>query len=163
VSELTGDVPAQFESKLIPILREGVEIIKMLIFKELRTCIAARNSGSAGDAGRLAAAVINELFGARNPQQEFIAFVDEHREEIDRELARLHSAFDKLRVPLTDAMRVQFLCDSMEGVDSQHLLRQAQELHLLISDRDLPLPHTFLNLVRRLGQLHGLIQKEPHT
>jgi hypothetical protein len=150
-------LPAEFESKLIPIMREGVDVIKMVMFKELRASLAGKYAGEQGYASRLAGAVLNELFGTPNPQAEFVAFAGDNRKIIEAELARIPFAFERMRIPLTDALRVQFLCDSMEGIDSQQVLLRARELKILVVDRDLPLPKSFLNLVRRLGGAHGLI------
>jgi hypothetical protein len=158
MSELTGPGAGVLESKLIPIMREGVGIIKMVLFKEMRDSLAGKYAKEQGYAAKLAGAVINELFGTPNLQPEFIAFTEENRKIIATELTRLPFAFEKLRIPLTDALRVQFLCDSMEGIDSQQVLLRAKELQILIIDRELPLPHNFLNLVRHLGGAHGLIQ-----
>ncbi len=66
-----------------------------------------------------------------------------------------------LRIPITDALRVQFLCDSMEGIDSSVILLQAEELGVLLADREVPLPKNFLNLVRRLGSSFNILTGEP--
>jgi hypothetical protein len=158
MSELTGDGPREFESKLIPIMREGVGIIKMILFKEMRDSLVVKYGKEQGYAARLAGAVINELFGTPNLQAEFVAFTEANRKIIEIELSRLPFAFEKLRIPLTDALRVQFLCDSLEGIDSQQVLLRAKELQILVIDRELPLPKNFLDLVRRLGGAHGLTQ-----
>jgi hypothetical protein len=148
----------EFESRLIPIMREAIEIIKMILFTEVRDSLAQRLGAQSASVGRLSGAVVNELFGTPNPQAEFVAFAEENREIIAAELFRLASAQEKLRIPLTDALRVQFLCDAMEGADSQQVLVRARELGILIAERELPLPNNFLFLVRRLGAARGLIQ-----
>jgi hypothetical protein len=156
-----NEPPREFESKLLPIMREGVEIIKMILFTELRDSIGQRHSSApSAYAGRLAGAVINELFGTPNLQPEFVAFAAENKESIEVELQNLADRCEKLRIPLTDALRVQFLCDSLEGIDSTAILNSARDRGLLLVDRETPLPKSFLNLVRRLGAAYGLLAGE---
>ncbi|MEJ2033218.1 MAG: hypothetical protein P8Y63_09305 [Deltaproteobacteria bacterium] len=153
-----GPGSGEFESKLIPIMREGVEIVKMIVYKELRDSFAGRFSGQPPTmAARLAGAVLNELFGPSSSQAEFAAFVEENRSRIAEELRGFPGRFEKLRIPLTDALRVQFLCDSLEGIDSKATLARAREYGILIVDREVPLPKNFLHLVRRLGAAYGLL------
>lgn len=59
---------------------------------------------------------------------------------------------------MTDALRVQFLCDTLEGIDSDPVLKRARDLGILIVNREVPLPRTFMDLVRRLGVAHNLLQ-----
>jgi len=150
-------MPQDFESKLVPILREGIEIVKMISFKTLRARVAATHAGrDAAFHGRLTAATINEIFGAASQANDSAG-----REGIDGdllagELAGL-AAMEDMRILLTDALRMQALCDYQEGLDSSATLERAGKLGLLLSERDLPLPNTFLQLVRRLGVAHGLL------
>lgn len=142
----------EFESKLIPILREGVDVIKMILFKKLKTHLP--NKYPHKDAkyiNWLSGAIINELFGAPNPAEPFATFVSENKFFIKLETKDITSSFPEMRIPLTDALRVQFLCDSQEGIDSAHVLAQAKQLGILLTDRDAPLPAQFMGLVRRLG------------
>jgi hypothetical protein len=163
MSEKSAHQAKRFESKLIPVMREGVELIRMIFFKELRASLLRKHAGEPAYAGKLAGAVLNELFGTPNLQAEFVSFAEENKKIIDGELARLPSAFEKLRIPLTDGLRVQFLCDAMEGIDSQNILLRAKELQILIDDREVPLPKNFLSLVRRLGEAYGLLQSSGGT
>ncbi|MDH3393379.1 MAG: hypothetical protein OEL66_05180, partial [Desulfobulbaceae bacterium] len=57
------EAPKEFDSKLLPILREAVEVVRMILFKELKDYFLAVHPDQAGDAGRLAAGVLNDLFG----------------------------------------------------------------------------------------------------
>ena len=57
---------------------------------------------------------------------------------------------------ITDALRIQVLCDNQEGEDSAVILQQAEEFGFLVKDREIPLPSTFMTLIRRLGEEHGL-------
>jgi len=150
--------PAALESKLIPIMREGVEVIKMIFFKQLKEYLLANlPERDSAYCGRLAGGVINTLFGTENPAEPFASFAEANRYRIDRELKRIPATFAKMRIPISDSLRVQFLCDSMEGIDSSAILVRADELGILVHDRPVPLPKSFLELVRRLGKSHNLL------
>ena len=152
---------AEFESKLVPILRDGVDIMKMILFKDLKSRLSARfPDRDASDIGRLCAALLNELFGTPSDDAAFADYVRENRLLIDTELAAIPTEMESLKIPLTDTLRVQFLCDSQEGIDSAEILTRAYELKILIKDRPVPLPKTFLNLVRKLGVAHGILAPE---
>ena len=65
-----------FESKLIPILREGVEIVKMISFKKLKEALAKKHPDrESAFIAKLAGALVNIIFptpsattgGARSP------------------------------------------------------------------------------------------------
>ncbi|MDH4320793.1 MAG: hypothetical protein OEV73_04765 [Desulfobulbaceae bacterium] len=152
------EAPKEFDSKLLPILREAVEVVRMILFKELKEHLAATYPERRMDAGRLAAAVLNDLFGVVNPDPVYATFMAENRAILDQALADLPTRLPKLLIPLTDALRMQFLCDSREGLDeSTAFLVRAKERGLLLEARELPLPHHFLELVRRLGAAYGLV------
>jgi len=140
---------------LISILREGVEIVKMLCFRKLKEELAGRYpEREAVFSARLAGALLGSLFDpsvADNP------FVREHPELLAREQAALAGMLGELCIPVTDALRIQALCDHQEGLDSTAALRRAQELKVLLAGRDMPLPHHFIELVRRLGSAAGLV------
>lgn len=151
----------QEEGRLTPIMREGVEIIKMIFYKRLRAKLSETYAHrDEAYIGRLTGAIINELFGTPNHQEPYATFVDENLYFIQQELRSIATSFAEMRIPLTDALRVQFLCDSQEGTDSSTVLARAKELGILIVDRDVPLPASFMNLVRRLGASFGLLVKE---
>ncbi|MFH1021215.1 MAG: hypothetical protein V1782_11505 [Pseudomonadota bacterium] len=147
-----------FESKLIPVLREGVEIVKMISFKKLKEALAKKHPGQdAAVIAKIAGALINTIFGAPAHEEPFAVLARSHANLIAHELAKAGTMLDELRTPLTDALRIQSLCDHQEGQDSTAILRQAQALGILQADRDLPLPHRFIELVRRLGSGFGLL------
>jgi hypothetical protein len=148
-----------FESRLLPILREGVDVVKMVFFLRLRG-VLGRDSSIVEPTviPRLAGAVINELFGTPNPDPDFAAFRIEHAEIIEKVLNDIPATMQEMCIPLSDALRVVVLCDHQEsGCDGSAVLSRAQDLGVLLTDRDLPLPHRFLDLVRRLGKAHGLV------
>lgn len=152
------------DSQLIPILREGIDVIKLLLFRRLKIRLSQRHPElDARSLARLAGAVLNELFGNQNTEEPFVTFAAASRSLIDGELACLAVECADLRIPLTDALRVQFLCDAQEGVDSSHVLVRANELRILIPDREAPLPARFVSLVRRLGKASDLLTPQPET
>jgi len=148
----------QYESQLIPILREGVDIIKMIVFKDLRDLLSRKYPDRDPHYLRkLAGAVINELFGAHNPEPSFMDFARENKEHIEDIIGSMAKELESMRIPLTDALRVQFLCDHQEGIDSSSILQRAKDAGLLLLERDVPLPAKFTSLVRKLGGAYDLI------
>lgn len=142
----------QLESKLVPIMREGIDIIKMIFFKKLKVYIALKHPDrDPSYIGKLAGAVINDLFGTPNSEFTVARFAKENRSYIDEMLGKIPVEFQEMRIPLTDALRVQFLCDHQDGIDSSSILSRARDLGILILDREVPLPAQFMNLVRKLG------------
>ncbi len=151
----------EFESKLIPVLREGVVVVKMILYKELKPYLAEKYPDrDSSDIGMLTGAVINDLFGTPNTETRFMQFVDENRTVVDREITCIATRFEALRLPLTDALRVQFLCDSQEGIGNEGILTRAREVGILRMDRDVPLPKFFMNLVRRLGVAYRILSPQ---
>jgi hypothetical protein len=147
-----------FESRLIPIMREGVETVKMVFFKQLKKVFVSRCADhNEAYCSRLAGAIINRLFGTENPAEPFASFAEENWDIIDQEIKKIPVSFAQLCIPLTDALRVQFLCDSMEQIDSSEVLKNAEEHGILLNDREVPLPKNFLELVRRLGSGFNLL------
>lgn len=148
------------EQKLIPILREAIETIKMVFYMKLRAYLQTKyRDREASFCGLLAGAIINDLFGTPNPQEPFASFAQEHQSLIKEELDKLATQFEEMRIPLTDALRIQFLCDYQEGIDSSAVLQKAKDYKVLLLDREAPLPASFLNLARRLGGAFDLLYR----
>lgn len=143
------------ENKLVPIMRDGVDIIKMIFFKKLKEHLARKYT--AVDAGRLAGAIVNEVFGPPADVKTPGPFADKNRAIVEQELGELAETLSEMRIPLTDALRMQALCDHQQGIDSTATLVRAKKLGVLVVERDLPLPSTFLHLVRKLGSAFGLL------
>jgi len=156
-SQMTSDTENK-NSRLIPVLREGVAVIQMIFFKDLKAGISKKYPDLDSSAQTmLAGAITNEIFGSHNKEEKFQNFRTQHRGSIEQELLDLKSNYPQLRDPLTDALRVQTLCDNQEGIDSSHILKQADSFGILTSDRELPLPSAFMETVRSLGSKHNLI------
>ena len=146
------------QSQLIAVLREGVSVIQMILFKEVRATVTRRHpKADRTFQAMLTGAIVNEIFGSANPEPRFARFCEEHRGVIEQELLALRDHHPALMPPLTDALRILSLCDHQEGQDSSTLLTRANELGILQVDRAVPLPSTFMTLVRGLGEQHGLI------
>ncbi len=146
------------QSRLIGALREGVSLVQMVFFKEVRT-LMGKHHPELDSKGHLmlAGAITNELFGTPNPEPKFVAFRQEHRKLIEQEMNGLAHSLPHLRNGITDALRVQALCDNQEGIDDPGVLQAAEALGLLVRERNLPLPSSFMTLVRGLGEQYQLI------
>ena len=145
---------------LIESLREGVDVVRMVFFMRAKKSLQVRYGHKNEEFQRLlSAAMLNRLFGTPNPQSPYREFAEEHAELIDRELKRVPEEFPDLLIPLTDALRIHFLCNHCEGMPdlSAEILAQAREYGILLEDRDVPLPKGFMNLVYRIGKAYGLI------
>jgi hypothetical protein len=148
------------DNTLIPVLRQAVDVFKMILFKELKSRLTPHHA-TAGATGphitQLTGATLNALFGVVNDVEPHATFVRDHDADIQQALAHLAADHSELRDALTDALRVQFLCDAEEGIDSEHILAQAEAIGLLVPDRETPLPKTFMHLARVLGIAHGIL------
>ena len=147
------------KSQLIPVLREGLSVVQMIVFKEMRNALQGKYPGRASaELSMLAGAIVSELFGSPNPEEKFVQFRIKNWGIIEQELLSLHADMPKLCPAITDALRILVLCDSQEdNHDSSDLLTRADSLGVLIKDRDIPLPSSFMGLVRTLGHEHNLI------
>jgi hypothetical protein len=149
----------QLESKLVPVLREAVTVIQAVLFKRLKLNLSREYPGKDSTyINRFCGAVVNELFGTPNTDPAFAVFNAENHDCIQAELSTVASAAEDLLIPLTDALRIQFLCDSLEGIDSGPSLVRAERHGILLVDRKVPLPKTFMDLVRRVGVAHNLLK-----
>ncbi len=146
------------EARLIPILREGVEVVKLILFRRLKEHLSTSYPQRSGEyIKRLAATMINELFGLKNVNDSLAAFAEENQYVVQKEMESLSVHLNELRIPITDALRIQFLCDHQEGVDSKGTLEKAQKLGVLITEREVPLPAKFIHLIREIGVSQNLI------
>jgi len=145
-------------SRLIPILREGVAVIQMIFFKSLKPIIAGKYPKlDSSEQTMLTGAITNEIFGSYNRDAKFLQFHQKHRGAIEQELLAIQDELPQLINPLADALRIQVLCDKQEEIDSGNVLQLADSLNLLPADREIPLPSNFMETVRTLGALHKLI------
>jgi hypothetical protein len=149
------------QSRLIPVLREGICVVQMVLFKELRALLTRKYPDrDVPSIAMLTGAVTNELFGTLNPEEKFQDFRRQNRADIEQELLGLARELPFLTAPLTDALRMLALCDlqeKQESADNTRLLTQAADIGLLLTERELPLPSTFITMARSLGDTHHLI------
>ncbi|MEN8142894.1 MAG: hypothetical protein ABFQ82_04780 [Thermodesulfobacteriota bacterium] len=147
-----------FENKLIPVMREGVEVIKMIFFKKLGDVLAEKQpEREAKSRAMLTGAIVNTIFATPNTQEPFASFNEENRELIAREVGNVAAQLEEMQIPLTDALRMQALCDKMEELDDSKVLQLARDNGILIEERDMPMPNSFIDLVRRMGKAFGLL------
>ena len=148
----------QMETKLIPVMRQGVAVIKMIGYKKIKDAMRIQYPRQDNAyINQLSAAIINELFGTPNMIEPFVSFRHDNHESIQAGLHMIKTELEELRIPLTDALRMQFLCDHQEGHDSAFILSQAQEWGILMLEREVPLPANFMRMVRKLGNAFNLL------
>jgi len=148
----------EIESKLVPILREGIEIVKMIFFKQLQEYLVKRfPEREKNFINKLAGAVINQYFGIVHQDEKFVRFAVDNGKDVETVLREVSQAIETLRIPLTDALRIMVLCDYQEGIDSSHLLEKARGYGILLIEREMPLPNKFIELVRKIGEAYGLL------
>lgn len=154
-----GENKEKLEAKLVPTLRQGIDIIKMVLFKELKPYLENKYPQMPpDDIARLTGAVVNSLFCIENMEKTVADFIADHRHTVQQEMEAFASNFGHLTIPLTDALRIQYLCDSQEGIDSEPVLEKARKLDILIKDRDVPLPGAFMSLVRSFGVAYKILE-----
>ena len=154
-----GENKEKLEAKLVPTLRQGIDIIKMVLFKELKPHLENKYlQMSTDDIARLTSAVVNSLFCIENMEKTVADFMADHQDTVQQELEAFASNFDHLTIPLTDALRIQYLCDCQEGLDSEAVLEKARKLDILIKGRDVPLPGAFMSIVRSFGVAYKILE-----
>ena len=108
------------------------------------------------DAGGLV--VVNDLFGTPAQDKESLEFASEHLDVVEKELRAIAENVPEMLSFLTDALRMQTLCDHEEGVNSLPTLLRAKAVGVLQEERAVPMPSTFMLAVRQLGSTHGLLK-----
>ncbi|BHH84060.1 hypothetical protein [Desulforhopalus sp. 52FAK] len=151
--------PAQNNnSQLVQSLREAVGLVQMIVFKEIRKTIDNNQQQlESTERSMLAGSITNEIFGTPNPEEKFAAFRTNHWGVIEQELLSIKESNQFLCRHITDALRIQTLCDSQEGEDSSDILLKAKQYGYLLEEREVPLPSTFMTIIRELGKEHGLV------
>ena len=152
-------MPETAASRLLPILQEGIEVSKMVLYRKLSEFIASRlPEQPPAFPGQLAGAVINDLFAGLAELPESVAtYITANRELIDRERRAFVAEQPEMKIVLTDTLRMQTICDLLTGLPDPGLLQRAESAEILLAEREMPLPHTFIDMARRLGKAHGLL------
>jgi len=154
---MTAETPEK-KSQLITSLREGVAVVQMVLFKEVKAGLTKKLPLKTRTfLSMLAGSITNEVFGSQNPGEKFMTFKQENRGQIEQELLSLKTDMPGLCAKVTDALRIQTLCDHQEGEDSSEILVKAKEYGILAEEREIPLPSSFMTIVRSLGEEHNLI------
>lgn len=155
----TGPEKPFVDNKLIPVMRQAVIAVQMVLFKLLKESVHDRYvDETAPFHTQLAGAVMNNLFGTQPMDEAVIVFAATNRELVERELRELAGHCQTLLPILTDALRMKTICDNQEGIHSIPSLLMAKALGLLQEDRPLPLPSTFMIQVRQLAAAYGLVE-----
>jgi len=145
-------------SQLVQSLREAVGLVQMIVFKDIRKSIdTSQQQLEAAERSILAGSITNEIFGTPNPEEKFATFRTNHWGVIEQELLSIKEGNEFLCRHISDALRIQTLCDSQEGEDSSATLIKAQQYGYLLEEREVPLPSTFMTIIRELGKEHGLV------
>ncbi len=146
------------ENGLVTALREGVGVVQMLLYKELKEHLTKESlQRKETEISMLAGAVTGEVFAAKNPEERFVSFRENHRAEIEQELLGLKQNIPQITDIITDALRIQVLCDYHQNRENSALLQQAQNFGYLVEDREVPLPSAFMTSIRELGRRYNLV------
>jgi hypothetical protein len=159
---ITGSTTMEFGPQLVPTLREGIDVIKMVLYQELKSLLLLRH-GDPAYVNKLTSAVVNDLFGIIHPGTAIEIFSQANQDAVEKVFQMISTQLDHLKIPLTDALRIQFLCDSHESLDSTAVLEKAEKRKLLLVERDVPLPGAFMNTVRSFGRSYGILDPQPLT
>lgn len=146
------------KSQLIASLREGIAIVQMICFKELRSQVNNRHADKETQIrAKLTGTIVNEIFGTPNQEPEFVKFRKKNWGTIEQELLSVRTNLSSSLSILTDSLRIQVLCDQQEGTDSGATLINAKNYGFLLDEREIPLPSTYMALIRIIGEKHNLI------
>ncbi len=155
----TADNKPLVDNKVIPVMREAITTVQMVLFKLLRQSVHDRYVDQTEEYhNQLAGAVINNLFGTQPLDGAITAFGAANRELVERELRELSLTVQALIPIITDALRMKTICDNQEGIHSIPSLLMAKALGIFQEERELPLPSTFMLQVRTLAAHHGLVE-----
>ncbi len=159
INNAVKETAPQFDSKVVPVMREAIVMVQMILYQRLKDDVQKRyQDWSDQEKQWLAGAVVNNLFGTEAADPEVNVFARKQRQLIEQELRELKGRVADLIPHLTDALRMQTICDNHEGIHSLPCLLMAKELGLLDEERVLPMPSTFMIAVRKLGAEYGLVE-----
>jgi len=149
----------KLDSRVIPVMREAVETVQLVLFGQLKEKLADTYSDwDFEDFRRLVGCVVNDLFGTPAQDKDSVAFVRKHFDVVEQELRMVAENVPEMLPFLTDALRMQTLCDHEEGMNSLPTLLRARAVGVLQQERTLPMPSTFMLSVRQLASMKGLVK-----
>jgi hypothetical protein len=159
MDKVVKEAAPEFDVKVVPVMREAIVMVQMILYQRLKEDVRKRyQDWSDQEKTWLAGAVVNNLFGTEAADPQVNVFAREQRQLIEDELRELQSRVDDLIPHITDALRMQTICDNYEGIHSIPCLLMAKELGLLDEERVLPMPSTFMIAVRKLSAEYGLVE-----
>jgi len=148
----------RLDNRVIPVMREAVALVQMVLFRTLKDKLGEKYTGWDPEAyRRLIGCIVNDIFGTTAQEEEAVQFARMHIETVEEELRALAGNVPDILPHLTDALRMQTLCDREEGKNTLPTLLRARALGVLQEDRPIPLPSTFMILIRQLGKEYGLL------
>jgi len=158
----TGTGPAaeeKLDNRVIPVMREAVALVQMVLFRELKEKLGEKYSAwRPEEYSRLIGCIVSDIFGTPSQDAGTAQFARRHLDTVEEELRALAGSLPEILPYLTDALRMQTLCDREEGKNTLPTLLRARALGILQEDRTIPLPSTFMILIRRLGAEYGLLE-----
>ncbi len=144
-------------------LIQGVNIVKLVLYEVLVEDFAEKYKEEGEEFYKtLAASIVNEIFGCHKPKTEEL-FTKNEKIAIE-EIRDLGTKHPELKRPITDALRVLFIADTMidpgrqKDMDYHYhraidLSNKATERGIFIKGGDAPSPEPFLQMAE------GLIKK----
>lgn len=149
----------KLDNRVIPAMREGVALVQMVLFRELKDTLGVKYADWSQDEYRhLIGCIVNDIFGTPAQDPDSVQFARQHIQTVEGELRALAGNVPEILPYLTDALRMQTLCDREEGINTLPTLLRARALGVLQEDRSIPLPSTFMIFVRQLGARYGLLE-----
>ncbi|HHO48185.1 MAG TPA: hypothetical protein ENN06_07000 [Desulfobacteraceae bacterium] len=156
----TGQGGEKLDNRVIPVMREAVATVQLILFRELKTVLAGKYAAWDGhEYARLIGCIVNDVFGTPATDKEAARFARCRMDAVEEEMRGLAANVPDLLPCLTDALRMQTFCDYEEGVNSLPTLMRARALGFLQEERAMPMPSTFMLAVRRLGVEYGLLEE----
>lgn len=149
----------KLDNRVIPAMREGVALVQMILFRELKEKLQEKYADWDRDEyKRLIGSIVNDIFGTPAQDADSVKFARHHMETIEEELKALADNVSSILPYLTDALRMQTLCDREEEINTLPTLLRARALGVLQEERAIPMPSTFMILIRQLGAKYGLLE-----
>jgi len=152
----------RLDSRIVPVMREAVGTVQLVLFGQLKEKLVEEYPDWAPDEfSRLVGCIVSDLFGTPAGDRETREFARKNIDLVEKELRAMAGNLPDMVPYLTDALRMQTLCDHEEGINSLPTLLRARAVGLLQEERTIPMPSTFMLAVRQLGSEHGLLEPMP--
>ncbi|MDW7771704.1 MAG: hypothetical protein SCH71_02335 [Desulfobulbaceae bacterium] len=149
----------KLDNRVIPVMREAIVLVQMVLFQELKEKLGSKYAAWNPDMyRRLVGCIVNDIFGTPAQDPEAVQFARLHIEMVEEELRALADNVPDILPHLTDALRMQTLCDREEGKNTLPTLLRARALGVLQEERTIPMPSTFMIFVRQLGARYNLLE-----